>query len=199
MPFSGFGDLDPRFAQSLQGLIAAQGGGGISPFSGFRSIERQRQLWEASDKSGHMVARPGHSQHNFGRAVDLRFADDAARSFAHANAAKYGLNFPMSYEPWHIEPIGARSSGAGDIPQTEVTGASTAPRAGPLAAPSTGFPSTSSGLPAGPEDSIVDTYQRPLPFEAGFGPQQFMEGVIGGTLRGDMRKAMFGRIAKLFI
>ena len=75
MPFSGFQDLEPRFAQSLQDLIAAQPG--ISPFSGFRSIERQRQLWEASDKSGHMVARPGHSQHNFGRAVDLRFSDDA--------------------------------------------------------------------------------------------------------------------------
>jgi len=190
MPFSGFQDLDPQFAQSLQALIAAQGSG-ITPFSGFRSIERQRQLFEASDKSGHMVARPGHSQHNFGRAVDLRFADDAARSFAHANAAKYGLNFPMSYEPWHVEPIGARSSGAGDVPQTEVTGA----RAGPLAAPSTGLPA----LPAGPEDSIIDTYRRPLPFEAGFGPQQFLQGAIGGTLRQDMRKAMFGRIAKLFI
>jgi len=109
MPFSGFQDLEPRFAQSLQDLIAAQPG--ITPFSGFRSIERQRQLWEASDKSGHMVARPGHSQHNFGRAVDLRFSDDAAREFAHANAANFGLNFPMSYEPWHVEPIGARSGG----------------------------------------------------------------------------------------
>jgi D-alanyl-D-alanine carboxypeptidase len=184
MPFSGFQDLDPRFAQSLQALIAANGG--ITPFSGFRSIERQRQMFEASDKSGHMVAAPGHSQHNFGRAVDLRFADDAAREFAHANAAKYGLNFPMSWEPWHIEPIGARSgphSSAlqdqrGDTPSTDVS------QPMPIADPSTG--------------SVVGDYHRPLPFEPGYGGQQLAQSIIGGTLKSDLRAALFGRIASLF-
>lgn len=107
MAFSGFEDLDPRFSTSLQDLIAASPYG-ITPFSGFRSNERQRQLWEASDKSGHLVARPGHSQHNYGRAVDLHYANAQARTWAHENAAQYGLTFPMSYEPWHIEPVGAR-------------------------------------------------------------------------------------------
>jgi hypothetical protein len=170
MPFSGFQDLDPRFAQSLQDLIAAQPG--ISPFSGFRSIERQRQLWEASDKSGHMVARPGHSQHNFGRAVDLRFTDDAAREFAHANAAKYGLTFPMSYEPWHVEPIGARSG-----------------RAGPLAAP--GVASTASATDAGTFPGF-DIFGGRVPasglYDAGTGAQPMMpqtpEGWFGAMISG---------------
>jgi len=191
MPFSGFQDLDPAFAASLQQLIAANNG--ITPFSGFRSIERQRQLWEASDKSGRMVARPGHSQHNFGRAVDLRYADDAARQFAHANAAKFGLNFPMSYEPWHVEPIGARSGRrasapqdrASDTPQTDILGMP------PIAKTGVG------DVFIGPQDPS-QTYQRALPFEAGFGGQQFLQGLIGGTLKQDLRAAMFKRIGALF-
>jgi len=76
--------------------------------SGYRSIARQQQLWDASDKSGKMVARPGQSQHNFGRAADLKYLGDEAKTWVHQNAANYGLNFPMSYEPWHIELAGAR-------------------------------------------------------------------------------------------
>src|SRR5262245_1774307 len=106
MPFSGYEDLDPAFAEGLKALVAANAG--IVPFSGYRPLKRQQELWEASDKSGHMVAAPGRSQHNFGRAVDLKFLDDAAQRFAHENARKFGLVFPMSWEPWHIEPIGAR-------------------------------------------------------------------------------------------
>src|SRR5262245_28248543 len=130
MAFSGYQDLDPRFAASLQSLIAASPYV-ISPFSGYRSIERQRQLWEASDKSGHMVAAPGHSQHNFGRAVDLHYGEGAA-DWAHQNAARYGLTFPMSYEPWHIEPVGARG-GAGPMNNAPVQ--SQAPEPMPMAMP----------------------------------------------------------------
>ena len=200
MPFSGFQDLDPAFAASLQQLIAANNG--ITPFSGFRSIERQRQLWEASDKSGRMVARPGRSQHNFGRAVDLRYADDAARQFAHANAAKYGLSFPMSYEPWHVEPIGARSGRrasapqdrGSDTPQTDILTPPPINKGNPLGAMAfvPGFGDLTGSTQTQPG------YQRPLPFEAGFGGQQFLQGLIGGTLKQDMRAAMFKRIGALF-
>lgn len=116
MPFSGWPDLDPAFAGNLQALIAA--GPGITPFSGYRTIQRQTELWNAALKkygspaaARKWVAPPGSSQHNKRMAVDLKYADDAARQFAHANAAKYGLTFPMGHEPWHIEPIGARSGG----------------------------------------------------------------------------------------
>lgn len=42
-------------------------------------------------------------------------------------------------------------------------------------------------------------YQRPLPFEEGFGGQQFMQGIIGGTLKQDLRAAVFKRVLGLFI
>lgn len=91
---------------------------GLDILSGYRSIERQRELWEKSDKSGKWVARPGGSQHNHGNASDLGWkggkfsaAPKEVRDWVHANAEKYGLSFPMSYEPWHIETAEARKGG----------------------------------------------------------------------------------------
>lgn len=83
--------------------------------SGFRDVERQRQLFdEAVRKYGSVaearrwVAPPGSSRHNHGLAGDLGFANDEAKAWVHANAGKYGLHFPMAHEPWHIEPVWGR-------------------------------------------------------------------------------------------
>ena len=61
-----------------------------------------------------------------------------------------------------------------------------------------GIGSPLTALPAGPEDAAVEGYQRPMPFSPGYGFQDFMQAGIGGTLRNDLRSAMFGRIGKLF-
>lgn len=109
---------DPRFVSSLDAFIAASGGritikGGGD--YGYRSNAEQTQLWEdALAKYGdpeiadNWVARPGNSNHEKGVAADLQFADDAARRWAHDNAAKYGLVFPLGNEPWHVELAGVR-------------------------------------------------------------------------------------------
>lgn len=111
-----FSGMQPQFNAALQQLFtSAPPEYGLQVGSGFRSIERQRELWNASDKSGRMVARPGGSQHNHGNAADLHAggmrldkASPAAKQWVHDNAGKYGLSFPMSWEPWHIELAGAR-------------------------------------------------------------------------------------------
>lgn len=111
-----FTGMKPEFRSALEQLFtAAPADLGLQVGSGYRSIERQRQLWEASDKSGRMVARPGGSRHNHGDAADLSAAglrldkaSPAARQWVHDNAAQYGLTFPMSWEPWHVELVGAR-------------------------------------------------------------------------------------------
>ena len=116
-----FSGLNPVFNQSLSRLISSAPPE-ISPHlrvtSGFRSPERQAQLWkEALQKYGSesvarkWVAPPGRSQHNHGAAADLKFLNDSAREWAHANAAQYGLSFPLSNEPWHIELASARGGG----------------------------------------------------------------------------------------
>lgn len=76
--------------------------------SGYRSIAEQWRLWNASDKTGRMVAYPGRSKHNFGIAADLAPGTTAAHR---AFASRFGLYFPMSYEPWHIQPVGYANGG----------------------------------------------------------------------------------------
>lgn len=39
---------------------------------GFRSLELQKELYEKHLKGGPLAAKPGHSAHNFGLAVDLQ-------------------------------------------------------------------------------------------------------------------------------
>lgn len=131
-----FTGLDPDFLASLQAMI-----GGAPPeiqqqlriLSGFRSPERQAQLWQGAlakygspEAARKWVAPPGRSKHNHGSAVDLRYLDDSARAWAHENAGKFGMHFPLSNEPWHIEPIGSR--GGPSAPQAPGT---PAPAMGP--------------------------------------------------------------------
>lgn len=103
--------LEASFNNMLNKFMA-ESGGRVSVGSGRRTPERQQQLWdEALAKYGdpeiadNWVARPGTSNHERGTAADLRYADDAAREWAHQNAPRFGLTFPMGHEPWHIEPV----------------------------------------------------------------------------------------------
>jgi hypothetical protein len=84
--------------------------------SGYRSVARQAELYAAAlqkygspEAARKWVAPPGRSQHNHGSASDFKFLNNAARQYAHENAAKYGLVFPLANEDWHVEAIGARS------------------------------------------------------------------------------------------
>jgi hypothetical protein len=106
--------LSPAFTQALLNLYAGappevQRELGIN--SAYRSPEVQAKLFNASDRSGHSVAAPGKSRHNFGDAVDLYGfglkgggnVSDATKQWVRNNAGRFGLAFPMSYEPWHLQ------------------------------------------------------------------------------------------------
>lgn len=105
--------LNAEFNANLTRMIK-DSGGKIKINSGYRSNERQAKIYaDAQRKYGKnarkWAAPPGKSNHNHGLAADLGFTDNAARTWAHQNAAKYGLAFPMGHEPWHIEPVNARA------------------------------------------------------------------------------------------
>ena len=76
--------------------------------SGYRSMAEQQKLWNASDKSGRMVAKPGSSMHEKGLAVDL--GPPSQYGWLRANAGKFGLT-NYAPEPWHWELKGASSAG----------------------------------------------------------------------------------------
>lgn len=99
------GGLNKEFLRRLTGLLADSPGSDYIT-SGYRSIAEQQALWNASDKSGRMVARPGYSRHNWGIAADIGGQADYA--WLKRNAPRYGLYFPLDYEPWHIEMMGSR-------------------------------------------------------------------------------------------
>ena len=111
-------NLNPMLRTALQNMVATAPPGirsGLRINSGYRSEERQRQLYEAALKkygneqaARKWVAPPGRSQHNFGKAVDLGYLSPRAKAWVHENAGKFGLHFPMSHEPWHIEMVGGR-------------------------------------------------------------------------------------------
>lgn len=107
--------LTGPFADSLARLIA-DAPGKVEIYSAFRSNKRQAELFAqavrkygSEDAARKWVAPPGKSQHNEGEAVDLRFESPQVRDWVHANASNYGLGFPLGHEPWHIEPLNARS------------------------------------------------------------------------------------------
>lgn len=111
----------PRHTPSVTGFVPAfqtainrllKDNPGLSVTSGFRSPERQAELFSAAVKkygseqaARKWVAPPGRSKHNHGVAADL------GGNLALLNdqfLRKYGLYRPMSYEPWHVELLGSR-------------------------------------------------------------------------------------------
>jgi D-alanyl-D-alanine carboxypeptidase len=133
-----FEQLHKDAALALMQLIYAARDDGIwiVPVSGYRSIEKQDQLFEAqiqrkgSQKAAAKTsAPPGHSEHHTGYAIDLTdghfanqgigditydFQNSEAFQWLQANADRFGfeLSFPennfqgISYEPWHWRFVG---------------------------------------------------------------------------------------------
>lgn len=172
-----FSGMKPQFNAALQQLfMSAPPEYGLQVGSGYRSIERQRELWNASDKSGRMVARPGGSQHNHGSAADLHAggmrldkASPEAKQWVHDNAAKYGLSFPMSWEPWHIELAGAR--GKNSLGSQVASQPASAPQDSGTPAPAMGAPINVGSAPAttgGIMGAFAPTPQEPAQQQPSF-------------------------------
>ena len=85
--------------------------------SAFRSYAEQAALFRRIKQPGR-AARPGHSEHQVGTAVDLDLPTDEARQWLADNAAAFG--FALSYpadkqrltgyrpEPWHLRFVGRK-------------------------------------------------------------------------------------------
>lgn len=100
-------------------MIAASGGR-LRIVSGYRSVERQAQLWAnavkryGSEKAARKwVAPPGKSNHNHGAAGDIGPGKGLSKEQAYALiqqlAPKFGLHTPMPWEPWHVEEVDGES------------------------------------------------------------------------------------------
>ncbi|WP_210168877.1 D-alanyl-D-alanine carboxypeptidase family protein [Aureimonas sp. D3] len=125
-----FTGMRPEFASGVEALIRSappEIARGLQVMSGYRSPEKQAQLYRAAlQKYGSAaearkwVAPAGRSGHNHGHAADLAFngvrldkAPAHVRQWVHENAGKFGLAFPLGNEAWHVELAGARDGGGG--------------------------------------------------------------------------------------
>jgi hypothetical protein len=100
----------PDFQARLRALGGAMppdvyGGSRIS--SGFRTPEEQAKLYAAyKSGAGGLAAPPGQSEHNRGDAADWTFSNPAADKWAHANAGRFGLGFPLgARDPNHMQTV----------------------------------------------------------------------------------------------
>lgn len=104
--------LQPDFAARLEALLSVLPG--VTITSGYRSAAAQGAIYARALRShgrgaSLWAARPGHSMHEAGLAADLHFPRGDVRAVAHVAAARFGLVFPMRWEPWHVEPAGGRA------------------------------------------------------------------------------------------
>ncbi|WP_261805522.1 M15 family metallopeptidase [Lapidilactobacillus luobeiensis] len=125
-----YGGIQVEAEQALLKLQAgAQAAGFTLPqLSGYRSYQRQQQLYQSYvNKDGvaaadHYSSRPGFSEHQTGLAFDVGAVDDhygetAAGQWLANHCADYGfiIRFPQGkeaetgyqYEPWHIRFVGS--------------------------------------------------------------------------------------------
>jgi len=122
-----FSRLDPDYAARVSQMILAAeaelGPRALTITSAYRSPELQAQLYAGALKkygseaaARKWVAPPGKSKHNSGQAVDfadasgrmLRDANSREAKWIKANAGRFGLDVPMSWEPWQVELAGSR-------------------------------------------------------------------------------------------
>jgi hypothetical protein len=119
------GKPDPRghhrVARTIQPAVAELIGAALGDghpmkiASAFRSYRDQAQVFQTTREPGR-AARPGHSEHQLGTAVDIRLPTSAAITWLAERAPAFG--FALSYppgrqrvtgyrpEPWHVRFVG---------------------------------------------------------------------------------------------
>jgi D-alanyl-D-alanine carboxypeptidase len=118
--------MHPRALAAADALFAraeAEGFDGFFIASGYRTRDRQTQLYEEADDKAY-VQKPGHSEHQTGLAADIaytgigqaQFGDTDEGRWLAQNAWQYGfiLRYPedkrdvtgIAFEPWHFRYVG---------------------------------------------------------------------------------------------
>lgn len=127
--------LDPEAESQFNTLSAAAAQEGLNLFiySGYRSYDYQSRIYNnyvsmyGQETADTFSARPGHSEHQTGLAMDINCADDSFEGTPEAiwlaeNCYKYGfiIRYPKGkqditgykYEPWHIRYLGVETATA---------------------------------------------------------------------------------------
>jgi hypothetical protein len=107
VPIDGDGNrLWAPAARAFDAMRAAAAGDGVDlgVTSSYRSYDQQVQMAEQEGRYGQggLAAEPGHSEHGWGRALDLDVGADG-QAWLRQHAGAYGFAAPVDGEPWHWE------------------------------------------------------------------------------------------------
>lgn len=185
-------DVKPELLSSLNRL-GMQGGKVITITSGYRSVAEQTYLWDNAKKLGLVhgvtVAKPGTSDHNFGRAVDATVdGKPVGKVFSQQQFAKVGLKY-LPRDTVHVTFLSSKEGGS-SVPATDpssATGQTAAPvdqSAGayaptPVVAPSSPAPPNALGTP-GPD------VQLPGSVDYTISPHHEVAGMWNQAAQGDL-------------
>jgi D-alanyl-D-alanine carboxypeptidase len=103
----GWADVEVTTARVFVAMreAAAASGVELTIRSGWRSQEQQAWLYQAwRDGHGAKAAKPGYSQHQAGRALDLDL-DEASYAWLQQHARRFGFRRTVRGEPWHWELV----------------------------------------------------------------------------------------------
>jgi hypothetical protein len=102
-------EVEITTARAFLDMRAAAGEVGIDLRleSGFRTVEQQRALFRAWRKGrGNKAARPGMSNHQSGRALDIAVgASPGALDWLERHGESFGFKRTVASEPWHWEYV----------------------------------------------------------------------------------------------
>lgn len=83
---------------------AARDGVSLTIVSGFRTMQKQRELYAAyKAHRGNLAAPPGYSNHQSGHALDLNAKAPGVYAWLTRNGAKFGFRRTVPSEIWHWE------------------------------------------------------------------------------------------------
>jgi len=102
-------ELEEKTARAFRAMAKAarKAGFDLAIRSGFRSHEKQKELYRDFRKGrGHLAARPGYSNHQNGKAVDIYIDDYNIYEWLRKNAKQFGFKKTVRREAWHWEYVG---------------------------------------------------------------------------------------------
>ncbi len=104
----GWAEVELRTARAFLAMREAAAESGVDLWinSGYRSQEQQAWLYQAWREGwGNSAARPGHSKHQSGRALDLDVRDPVTFAWLMRHARRFGFRRTVAKEPWHWDYV----------------------------------------------------------------------------------------------
>ncbi len=112
--------MEPHAAANMGALLAAARADGVTitiRYS-YRTLDKQRDKWDAYQRGGNLAAKPGESNHGEALAVDFNSTDENV-AWLVANAARFGFRNDVPSERWHWTYYGGGPAEVDDVALTE--------------------------------------------------------------------------------